>query len=429
MATLKYFIRTNKKNSETNIRIRFYQGKKIDLYTVSQEHINPKYWNNKAGVVRDIAEFNDKEELQRQLNKLERHINKEYDLETDKTKISKEWLKETVDKFYNPKKYLQKDFSLFSFIEYFTENAHKRINPNTGNPICYKLQREYKKTYSYLKDYAKLYKEPDFKDIDLDFYQNFVDMLKGKGLATNTIGKKIQTLKLFLNEAKEQGINHFTMYESRKFAAPHEESDNIYLTKAEIEHFYNHDFSGNARLEKVRDLFIVGCWTGLRFSDLTKITQERIKGNFIELKQSKTGNKVIIPLHKIVKEIIGKYNGELPQPITNQKFNEYIKEAAADAKLKELCTKTILKDGVRKEETFFKHELISSHTARRSFCTNAYKDGIPSLAIMAISGHKTESAFLKYIKADSQEHADLFYKKWQENGEFIKIDYDNNSDD
>ena len=372
-------------------------------------------------MVRDIAEFKDKNELQLKLNNLKRHIEKEFDFEADKTNISKEWLKEAVDKFYNPKKYLQKDFSLFSFIEHFTENAHKRINPNTGNSICYKLQREYKKTFSYLKDYAELYKEPDFKDIDLDFYQNFVDMLKGKGLAINTLGKKIQTLKLFLNEAKEQGINHYTMYESKKFAAPHEESDNVYLTKAEIEKFYNHDFSKNERLEKVRDLFIVGCWTGLRFSDLTKITQERIKGNFIELKQSKTGNKVIIPIHNTVKEILEKYNGELPQPITNQKFNEYLKEAAAEAKLKELCTKTVLKNGVRKEETFFKHELISSHTARRSFCTNAYKDGIPTLAIMSISGHKTESAFLKYIKADSQEHADLFYKKWQENGELKKV--------
>ena len=72
------------------------------------------------------------------------------------------------------------------------------------------------------------------------------------------------------------------------------------------------------------------------------------------------------------------------------------------------------------EKKYPKYELISSHTARRSFCTNAYKDNIPTLAIMAISGHKTEQAFLKYIKADSKEHAEKVLKIWQEKGEFMK---------
>jgi len=419
MAALKFFIRTNKKNINSNIRIRFSQGRKFDFTTVSQEHIKPEYWNNKKGIVRDIAEFKEKEVFQKKLNDLERHILKEYDNETNKNNLPKEWLKTIVDKFYNPEKYLT-NTTLFGFIQHFTDNAHKRINPKTGNPICYKLQCEYKKTFSYIKDYAKKYKEPDFMDIDLEFYQNFVDMLKSKGLATNTIGKKIQTLKLFLNEAKEQGLNPYTKYQSSKFTAPSEESDNIYLNKNEISQFYNHNLSEHPTLERVRDLFIIGCWTGLRFGDLTRVSPETIKGDFIEIRQGKTGKKVVIPLHSMVKEILNKYDGKLPKPMTNQKFNEYLKQAAGKAKINESCKKTVLEEGLRVEKTVKKHKIISSHTARRSFCTNAYKDGIPSLAIMAISGHKTERAFLKYIKTDSKEHAEIFYKKWQESGEFLK---------
>lgn len=419
MAVLKFFIRTTKKNTESNIRIRFTVGRKHDFWAVSQEFIKPEYWNVKKGIVRDVAVFKDKEALQKKLNNLDRHIWREFDLETDKESLPKDWLKITVDKFYNPEKYLT-NTTLFGFIKYFTDNAHKRINPKTGKPICYKLQREYKKTFSYLKDYKKLYNlEPDFKDIDLEFYQNFVDMLKSKGLATNTIGKKIQTLKLFLNEAREQGLNHYTKYQSSKFTAPSEESDNIYLNKDEIKQFYEYNLSKHPTLERVRDLFVVGCWTGLRFGDLTRVTPETIKGDFIEIRQGKTGKKVVIPLHSTVKEILNKYNGKLPEPMTNQKFNEYLKKAADKAGIDEPCKKTVFEKGLRIEKTFKKHKLISSHTARRSFCTNAYKDGIPSLAIMAISGHKTERAFLKYIKTDAKEHAEIFYKKWQESGEFL----------
>ena len=139
-----------------------------------------------------------------------------------------------------------------------------------------------------------------------------------------------------------------------------------------------------------------------------------------ELRQNKTGKKVVIPLHSTVKEILNKYNGKLPKPMTNQKFNVYLKQAAKKAEINEPCKKTVLEEGLRVEKTVKKHEIISSHTARRSFCTNAYKDDIPSLAIMAISGHKTERAFLKYIKTDAKEHAEIFYKKWQESGEFLK---------
>ena len=52
-----------------------------------------------------------------------------------------------------------------------------------------------------------------------------------------------------------------------------------------------------------------------------------------------------------------------------------------------------------------KYKLVSSHTARRSFCTNAYKSGIPIQDIMAISGHKTERVFLNYVKVEKVENA------------------------
>lgn len=420
MAKIKFFIRSTKKNEQANIRLRFYQGRLFDITANTTKQINNAFWNNSTGKVRQRAEFPEGEELAKKLNKLQRHIEKKYDNTPDKSQINKEWLTTTIDEFYNPGNYITDKTTMFGFIENFTKNSNTRINTKTGNPVCYKMRREYEVTFDYLKKFAEKTKEPDFVDMDLEFYQEFVAFLRKKGLATNTIGKKIQTLKIFLNAATEQGINKYQKYKSRNFKSLTEDVDNIYLTKDELKKLYKHDFSKNPKLERVRDLFMIGCWTGLRYSDLQQITPDKINGDFIELKQKKTGKKVVIPIHPTVVEILEKYKGELPKPISNQKYNEYLKEAAEKAEINDIFIKSESRNGLVVEKKNPKYELISSHTARRSFCTNAYKDNIPTLAIMSISGHRTEKAFLKYIKADGKEHAEKVLKIWKESGAFIK---------
>lgn len=103
----------------------------------------------------------------------------------------------------------------------------------------------------------------------------------------------------------------------------------------------------------------------------------------------------------------------MPEPITNQRFNEYIKEAVKLADINSVEVITITKGGKLETNKFEKWELISSHTGRGSFCTNMYKRGLPTLMIMSISGHKTEKSFLKYIKVKQSEHAEMMAKAWQ----------------
>ena len=436
MVKLKFFIRTTKTGkNEASIRLRLTNGRQFNTTASIQKQIYPAFWNNKAGIVRQLVEFPDAINFQSKLDALKSDVKNEFGLLIDKSKLNNAWLVSAIEKHYNPNKYLQEKTTLFGYIQNFIDNSDKRINAKTGNPVCYKMRREYEVTFDYLKLYAKEYGEPDFVDIDLEFYQQFVDMLRNKrieiikkekkvtkkGLSTNTIGKKVQTLKIFLNTATEEGINHFHKYKSRNFKTLTEESDNIYLTKAELDQFYEFNFSDKQYLERVRDKFIVGCWTGVRYDDLQQITPDKIKGEFIELKQKKTGKKVVIPVHKVVQEILNKYDGNLPEPISNQKYNEYLKEAAKLAELNGVFIKTASKKGMSHEKKYLKHELISSHTARRSFCTNAYKDNIPTLAIMAISGHKTEQAFLKYIKADGKDHAEKVLEIWRQNAEHLSV--------
>ncbi len=422
---VRYFTRASKKTKIASLRARFTKGRDLDISANSGEQINPRFWNNKTGTARELAEYPEKKRkaLLDRLESIKQHILSEYDQEPDKSeeKITSEWLAKVIDKYHNPGKYIQKGTSMFSYIQHFIDNSYKRVNPKTGNPVSYKMRREYQVTFNYLKEYAQQYGEPDFADIDLEFYNNFTALLRDEGLQTNTVGKKIQTLKIFLNAATEDGINQYQKYKSRNFRSVTEEADNIYLNVDELKQFYEYDLSSRPSLERVRDLFIVACWTGLRYSDLHQMTPDRIDKGLLMIKQTKTGDPVWIPLHSVVNEMLDKYDGKLPQPISNQKYNDYLKDAAKLAGLNAPFIKTTNIKGKRVDKQFPKHELISSHTARRSFCTNAYEMDIPTLTIMAISGHRTERAFLKYIKIDGKKHAEKMREMWQTKGFYMSV--------
>jgi integrase len=125
----------------------------------------------------------------------------------------------------------------------------------------------------------------------------------------------------------------------------------------------------------------------------------------VKIATKKTGEVVIIPLKGYVREILKKYEGKAPEPISNQKMNEYLKELGQLAEVEEdiIITRTI--GGKRQSETFKKWELITTHTARRSFATNAYLLNVPTISIMKITGHRTEKSFLKYIKISQEDNA------------------------
>lgn len=436
MATINYFIRTKQKKNPVNIRCRLRSGKDVDLYANTHIRVLPENWISRTESIKEVVGFETREKFV----KLKGRLNDIILSQTNETFLngssvnSLNWLEYQIEKFHDPKKF-DGVKSFFEFIEEFIEKAPARLQKN-GKPVCYKMQREYSRTFHYLKEFAKHQgKEPDFIDIDLDFYNEFIDFLthrekviklkNGKekkvfGLSTNTVGKKIQTLKIFLNAATDKGLNQNLKFKT-KFYAISEDSETIYLTTDDLNKLWEFDLSNNDKLERVRDLFLVGCWTGCRFGDYKQINPYNIRDGFIHIEQEKTGNRVIIPVHPVVNAIIEKYNGNLPKVISNQKFNEYLKVVAQKAGLNESIEKSITRGGLRVKKRYPKYDLVSSHTARRSFATNLYKQGFPSQSIMKITGHKTEQAFLRYIRVTPQEHADMLMNFWRDNGEHLKI--------
>jgi integrase len=298
---------------------------------------------------------------------------------------------------------------LISFAEAFKLLVEARITKK----VSVHTTQAYGQTIFHLKAFKEATNtRTEFDNIDEDFYNDFVKYLTNiKKFSPNTIGKHIKHLKIFIREAKSLDSN--IVDRTAKFTGMKEDTDSIYLSHDELTELYNLDLTENKRLEKVRDLFILGSYTGLRFSDFSRLTNENILEDRIKIVSQKTKKPVSIPFHHTVKSIIEKYGCVFPQ-ISNVKMNEYLKELGKLTKLLKVdihAKKT--RGGLEVSKKVKKHDLVTTHTARRSFATNAYLDGVPSLTIMAITGHSTEKSFLRYIKVTPDEHAKILDLHWK----------------
>jgi len=294
----------------------------------------------------------------------------------------------------------KKKQTFFEFIKSFIE---ERKNIKSDGTI-----KAYQNILNCLKNYCEEKKcKLDFEDIDLTFYNSFVNYLTNDlKMAQNTIGNKIKNLKVIMNEASDRGLNKNLEFKNKKFKKVSEDNDKIYLNTAELQQIYSKDLSNIKHLERVRDLFVLGCYTGLRFSDFTQIVKENIlEGNKIKIRTQKTNELVVIPVHPFVKEILEKYDGNIPAPISNQKMNEFLKKVGEEAEIKEMIMSSITRGGIMERNTTEKYNLITTHTARRSFATNLYLADVPAITIMKITGHKTDKSFLRYIRISQEENA------------------------
>ncbi len=398
MAKANFFLKEPNSQDETLVYLFFSFNNQRVKYSIG-EKIKPQFWNFEKQRARETQKFVEYPEFNSRLDKISSKAMDVFrKLTNDEILITVNILKDEFDKELRKGK--DKGTDLFSFIEKYMEECKGIRNDST--------RKTYRNTLRHLKNFSTFKKRVfSFEDIDLEFYNSFVSYLSNElGFAQNTIGSQIKVLKTFLNEATERGINKNLEFKKRKFKKVSEDTDKVYLNTSELEKLYQFDLSGNKKLEKVRDLFIIGCYTGLRFSDFIQIKQENvIEGNKIKIRTQKTGEIVIIPLHRFVREIIHKYEGSIPEPISNQKMNEYLKELAELAELNDLIEVSITKGGQMVKSSTQKYNLIMTHTARRSFATNLYMAGVPSITIMKITGHKTEKNFLRYIRISQEENA------------------------
>ncbi|TCP28147.1 site-specific recombinase XerD [Tenacibaculum skagerrakense] len=239
-----------------------------------------------------------------------------------------------------------------------------------------------------------------FETITLDFFEQLRDYaFENKKLSTNYFSKIITVIKTFMTWSFER--DYHTNLEYKKFKSKEHEIEVIYLTMEELLKLYSHEFE-TKRLEHVRDVYCFGCFTGLRYSDIkllkpSNVFDEYLKVTIVKTKQ--TDHK--IPLNKYSKELLEKYRDTIYEPlpvISSQKFNKYLKECCELAEIDTPTTITRYIGNKRIDKTVPKYELITSHTARKTFVTNSLILGMKEMVVRNITGHRKEESFRRYVK-------------------------------
>ncbi|MDR3714778.1 MAG: phage integrase SAM-like domain-containing protein [Puia sp.] len=381
--------------------------------------IPPQYWNRKTGrILPNLpSQFGNVQEMEAYLSE---RLRKAEDMVTAAKKKGIDpmnFLKVNFPLADNWKiehmKEKKRDLDVYNNIDDYIEEKKREVSQVTLNVI--RMMKEHLRVY---EKYTAI--KITFDSFDFNFYQGFVGFLTHeytltrkkvvvKGLRINSIGKTIKWLKTFLKNRMAKNIIPYR--DLSMFRGMEEDADAIYLNWREISSMYSLDLTINPMLEKVRDTFVLGCLTGFRFSDYSTVKPEEFRDGMLFVTQAKTGGRVVVPLRPEARAILEKYEMLMPK-LNNVEFNFYIKEVARLAGLDEKVKISFKRANKLVEDIRPKHDWVMSHTCRRSFCTNEFLDGTPITLIMAISGHKTEKAFRKYIKADNLEKAQMIRKLW-----------------
>lgn len=406
MATIKFVLNKSQhqrkiKSNQSMLMLRYTHVKQV-TYFYTQRNLEDRYWDLKSQQVKKSYSGSDRFNIY-----LKKFRQKVEDIVNDLMIKGEEPNTNRVKTLYISEKEGIKKKKEYTFFDYFEKYLEER-----KNQIEHSTVKTYRTTVNKLHEYEKFAKvKLDWHNIDMDFYYDFLDYYTSiEGLTNNGFGKNIKNIKSIMNDATENGYNSYNGHNHKNFKVLKEEVDNIYLTEEEIEKLIVLDLTSDKNLERVRDLFVFACYTGLRFSDFTQVKPEHIVGDVLKIKTIKTGEWVNIPILPAVRNIMEKYKdnpNSLPKSLINQTMNRHLKELGELAEINEKRLKIRNSGKERIEEVMFKYQMICTHTARRSFATNMFKRGVPSRVIMNITGHRTEKAFNSYIKISQDENAEL----------------------
>lgn len=244
-----------------------------------------------------------------------------------------------------------------------------------------------------------------FEFFDKRGLNDYVGYLRDvKEMRNTTIGKQLSFLKWFLRWAYKKGVHQNNAYDSYKPKLKSTQKKIIFLTWNELNRLREFKIPSNKQaLERVRDVFLFQCFTGLRYSDVFNLRRSDIKGDHIEVTTVKTSDSLIIELNNHSKAILDKYkdvafeDDKVLPVITNQKMNDYLKELAELAGIDEPVRQTYYRGNERIDEVTPKYALLGTHAGRRTFICNALALGIPPQVVMKWTGHSDYKAMKPYI--------------------------------
>lgn len=256
-----------------------------------------------------------------------------------------------------------------------------------------------------------------FDNISMDTYHRFIAWCNQRGYSRNYTGAQIVNWKTMLKQAYNKKYHSNQVFE--RFAKLSEDVDNIALSEQELLQLERVKLTSVTQ-QAVRDWFLIDCYLGLRINDLLNLTAADIRKNTITIVTQKTDTKVALPVHPVVQCILGRRSGAFPPKLSDVKINKLIKAIAYKAGIKTPVLYTVTEGGEAKTYKAKKYQVISAHTARRTFITNTRKNGIPDSIVMKLTGIRSVKTLQKYDKLKPEEAAGIAAAHpWFKGGEGI----------
>lgn len=395
MAKINFYLKPGKinKKGEKSLIMRITYGSSRTVIFLGHM-VHPKFWNNKKQICKESGTPEIDKELEF-INEAITHAKekaRDAIINANKNNIV---LCDAYFKSWFANKKTNTKFNASDFFGLFDAYLDS-IRPDREAQTI--------KGYTTIRNFLQTFEEKTNYYISIGAIDHsFYDALKKYALtdckiAHNYFAKIVSVLKSFLRWAEAHKIKVSDEYKNFSFAE--KEKEVIFLTMDELMTLYNYKFESK-RLNNARDIYCFGCFTGLRVSDILELKRDHIRGDNIHKTIKKTKQPAVIPLNKFAQAILKKHVNLSDRPlpkISAPKLNEYIKECCKKAEIDAPTSITKFYGGRAEEFIQPKHELITTHTARKTFLTNSIILGMNYMAAKGISGHKKDKDFNKYVK-------------------------------
>ncbi|WP_124642409.1 site-specific integrase [Amniculibacterium aquaticum] len=397
--------RSKKDLSNIEVRLTYKEGNAFkSIRSQLQFKVTKNFWeeckSNKK--FRDTEKVNLKTELDEHLKVITDYLLKE----SNNTKsIDKDWLNNALINYYNPKKIEVIPSGLLDYFDYYLGLREFELKSKLSS------WKKWSSIRNMIGKFQSIKKQKyDILNVDEQFVKDWTAYGLKLRYAPETIKRNFTFIKTVCVHARTKGVPTSLALDKLQVRLADEVFPKIYLSFDELKKIKNTTYTDDY-LDNARDWLLISCYTGQRVSDFLKFTSSMIRvndtGKFIDLRQQKTGKNVTAPILPQVEEILRKRNGEFPRKISDQRYNEYIKEVCKQAGIDTITrgkkAEVIGKGEVREiAGEYPKYELITSHCGRRSFATHFYGK-MKNSEIMNVTGHSSENMLLVYIGKTSKE--------------------------
>ena len=393
-----FYLKQPNKDSETLVILKYYVSKENKYYTQTTNlKINPKDWSkeNRLPKLKRGGDSYKNRRITDELIKLNEKLNKAIDSHGKELTIGH--LKEHFSKKKKELIYVEDFWSAFI--------KHKIELQEVEKETIQKYNVVFLKFKEFQLKYKVKYK---LADLNNDFYSLFISYLrKHHKLYDNTLHRYFNFFKSCLLWVEKKGYKLNTDY--KNYSIKKHETNDVHLTEEELKLLEEVELTGSKL--RARDLFLIGAYTGQRFSDYSMFEKADVREEAIVKKAKKTKITSFIPLHKKLNALLNKYNWILPK-ISSQKFNVKIQEVCKELEINDSIKKVSYMGNIKKEEIFPKWKLIGSHTARRTFITLMSERGMADHQLMQIAGIKDAKTLQKYKKFNLNTLINTSNKLW-----------------